>query len=255
MNQDLILEDKEKTIQNKKKFTSNKNILYWYENLYKHQFSSVTDPESKLILEIGSGTSPLKDFFLKNVITSDILELDYLDYVFDCHSIHQFNEIRNESLDIVTVTNVLHHLQDPITFLNRASQKLKKNGKVIITEPYFSLISRIIYNFIHHEPTDMKITSPILANISGPLSTANIGLPYLIFFKRNWHEALSDKYNIAFKNIRYFSSLSYFLTGGISAKIPLPKFLYRMLFKIDVFLASLFPKLFASFFTVELINK
>jgi SAM-dependent methyltransferase len=255
MNEDLLIKDKHETINNRKKLILNKNILYWYENLFKHQFIYEKNPESKLILEIGSGTSPLKDFFLKNVITSDILELDYLDYIFDCHFIHQVNDIQNESLDIITASNVLHHLRDPITFLIKASQKLKKGGKIIITEPYFSFISYIIYEYLHHEPTDFKISSPILTNITGPLSTANIALPYLIFFKKNWYETLSGKYDIIFKNIRYFTSLSYFLTGGISSKIPVPKYLYRIFFKIDVFLASLFPKLFASFFTIELINK
>ena len=255
MNQDLLIEDKQKTINNKKKLISNKNILYWYENLFKHQFSSVENPESKMILEIGSGTSPLKDYFLKNINTSDILELDYLDYVFDCHNIHQIDYIKDESLDIITVSNVLHHLQNPITFLLRASKKIKKGGKVLITEPYFSLFSNLIYKYLHHEPTDFKIDKPILTNITGPLSTANIALPYLIFFKKNWYKALFENYDINLKNIRYFSSISYFITGGISIKIPLPKYLYRILFKLDIFIASLFPKLFASFFTIELTNK
>ena len=94
------------------------------------------DPEALSILEIGSGTSPLKRFH-PNVVTSDVLELDYLDLVFDCHEIDKLVRIEDNSLDVITLTNVLHHLKSPIDFLNAAAAKLKPGGKVIATEPLF----------------------------------------------------------------------------------------------------------------------
>lgn len=252
---DIYETDKNLTIKNKGKLEKNKNLLYWYKKLYLHQFEKIDQIEQKKILEIGSGTSPLKTFY-PYVLTSDVLKLDYLDFCFDAHAIDTFDEIQDESLDIITLTNVLHHLKKPISFLLNAQKKLKPGGKIIFTEPYFSHIAYFIYTQIHHEPVDFKIKTPELSETLGPLSSANIALPYLIFYSRsNWEGVLSNTYSYDSSKVKFFSSLSYMCTGGISRKIPLPVFLYKPLFQADNFLAKIFPKFFASFFTLTLTKK
>ena len=124
-NDDDFAKDKKCTELNRAKLFDNKNLLYWYEKLYECQFNDVADIESRNILEVGSGTSPLKKFY-KNIITSDILDLEYLDYQMDCHRIDEVRYIANESLDIITLTNVLHHLKDPLSFLAKASASLSR---------------------------------------------------------------------------------------------------------------------------------
>ena len=85
-------------------------------------------------------------------------------------------------------------------------------------------------------------------------SSANQALPYLIFCSRKeWLSAIKELYII--KPVEYFSSMAYFITGGISKKIPLPLSLYKILFKADIFLADSLPRITASFFTVHLIRK
>lgn len=74
-------------------------------------------------------------------MTSDVLDLEYLDFVFDCHEIDKLDAIKDNSLDVITFTNVLHHLKDSIAFLNRAASKLKSGGQVIATEPFFNRIN------------------------------------------------------------------------------------------------------------------
>src|SRR5256885_16324235 len=110
---------------------------------------------------------------------SDVLELDYLDLGFDCHGIEKLDAIKDDSLDVITLTNVLHHLKSPIAFLNRAANKLKSGGKVIATEPFFSAISTVIFKYLHHEPVDFKISEPELEEVQVPLASANIALPWL----------------------------------------------------------------------------
>ena len=204
------------------------------------------------MLEVGSGTSPLKQF-LSNVITSDVLDLDYLDFVFDCHEIDKLDGIRDESLDVITLTNVLHHLKNPIVFLNRAANKLKSGGKVIATEPFFSLLSTPIFKYLHHEPVDIEISKPELKTVRGPLASANIALPWLIFFRRrDWADKLNGNYDVANCSVRFFSAVSYMATGGISHKVPIPAWLYRVFFPVDLFISRCFPRLCASFFTIVL---
>jgi SAM-dependent methyltransferase len=247
--------DREATLRNRAQLGANKNLLFWYRELYRDQFRDFPNPAELLILEIGSGTSPLKQF-LSNVVTSDVLELDYLDLVFDCHEIDKLDAIKDNSLDVITLTNVLHHLKSPIAFLNCAAGKLKSGGKVIATEPFFSVLSTPIFKYLHHEPVDFQISEPELAKVRGPLESANIALPWLIFFrKREWLQRLNDKFDIASLSARPFSALSYMATGGISHRVPIPRLLYRALFPVDLALSRGFPRLCASFFTIILTGR
>jgi SAM-dependent methyltransferase len=173
--------------------------------------------------------------------------------VFDCHEIDKVDGIRNESFDVITLTNVLHHLKSPITFLNRAANKLKRGGKLIATEPFFSVLSTPIFKYVHHEWVDLAISEPELETVRGPLASANIALPWLIFFRRrDWAGMLSENYDVSNCSIRFFSAVSYMATGGISHKVPIPAWLYDPFFSVDLFLSRCFPRIFASFFTIVL---
>ena len=240
------------TRRNRARLGTNQNLLFWYRELYHDQFKGFPDPAALSILEIGSGTSPLKQFF-SNVVTSDVLDLDYLDLVFDCHDIDKLDAIKDESLDVITLTNVLHHLKNPIAFLNRAASKLKSGGKVIATEPFLSVLSAPMFRYLHHEPVDLRISEPELGEVQGSLASANIGLPWLIFFrKREWLQRLNDKFDVARLAVRPFSAFSYLATGGISRKLPIPHLLYRILFRVDLALSRHFPTFCATFFTATL---
>ncbi len=242
------------TLRNRARLSANGNLLYWYRALYQDQFCNLGDIEKLAVLEIGSGVSPLSNFH-RSVMTSDVLELDYLDYVFDCHHIDQFEPIADASLDVITLTNVLHHLKSPIEFLTKAARKLRRGGKLIATEPYFSTISRLIYLHLHHEPVDFSIDKPELAEVRGPLSSANGALAGLIFERPEWKKEIAREFDFEEPLFRPFTGLSYFATGGISRRLPIPGGIYRLLFAIDLWLSRLLPRFTASFFTVTLTRK
>jgi hypothetical protein len=247
--------DRAETLRSRARLDANRNLLFWYRELYRDQFRNFPDPATLSILEIGSGTSPLERFH-SNIITSDVLDLDYLDLVFDCHEINKLDAIKDNSLDVITLTNVLHHLQSPVDFLNRAAAKLKSGGKVIATEPFFSVLSSPIFKYVHHEPVDVRISEPKLGQVHGPLASANPALPWLIFLRRSdWLQRLNQNFDTSGLSVRPFTTLSYMMTGGISHTIPIPHFLYRAWFPIDLALSRWLPRLCASFFTVTLTRR
>jgi len=251
-----INKDKEQTLRNRNKLIANNNLYTWYRNLYKHQFENINGGiDNKRVLEIGSGTSPLNMIY-PHVMTSDIMPLDYLDYVFDCHNINSMTAICDHSIDVITLTNVLHHLRNPLEFLIKATVKLAKDGILIATEPYFSIVSSKIFKYLHKEPVDFKIKTPTLTNISGPLSSANIALPFLIFTSdisnKHWCKPLWKYYRQEALELRYYSSVSYFLTGGMSYRLPLPEKVFNWLLQIDLHVSRLLPQITASFFSVML---
>jgi len=248
-------EDYGRTLRNRARLAKNRNLLFWYRELYRDHFKDFSRPERLSILEVGSGTSPLKQLY-PSVVTSDVLNLDYLDLVFDCHEIDKLTAIEENSLDIVTLTNVLHHLRSPITFLNRAAAKLKSGGKVIATEPFFSVLSTPIYKYLHHEAVNFVPSEPVVEEVRGPLASSNQALPWLIFFRhRDWLQRLNENYDIAGLSLQSFTALSYMITGGISRKLPIPHFLYRAIFPVDLALSRYFPRLCASFFTLTLTRR
>jgi SAM-dependent methyltransferase len=248
-------EDRTTTLRNRARLGANKNLLFWYRELYRDQFRDFPNASRLSILEVGTGTSPLKQF-LPNVITSDVLDLDYLDLVFDCHEIDKLDAIKENSLDVITLTNVLHHLKSPVAFLNRAASRLKSGGKVIATEPFFSVLSTPIFKYLHHEPVDFHISEPELRKVEGPLASANIALPWLIFCRRReWLQRLNENFDVATVSARPFSALSYMATGGISRRLPVPHFLYRAFFLSDLAISRSFPRFCAAFFTVVLTRR
>jgi len=250
--QTLYAHDLQQTRDNRSRLRKNANLLYWYKRLYDQIFSPMPGLADKQILEIGSGTSPLKLFY-PSVVTSDVLNLDYLDHVFDCHAIDRYDAIADRSVDVITLTNVLHHLRDPLKFLAKAARKLKPGGEVIAVEPYFSALSYPLYKLLHHEPVNFGIARPRLETIEGPLSSSNQAIPQMLFVSRpDWLAELAPYYDTHHLRLDYFSSLSYMATGGISRSLPIPGMVYRPLFAVDRFLACAAPRLFASFFIIRL---
>jgi hypothetical protein len=119
-----------------------------------------------------------------------------------------WTQSKTTASDVITLTSVLHHLKSPIAFLNRAASKLKSGGKVIATEPFFSTVSTLIFKYLHHESVDFRIAEPELAYVEGPLASANIALPWLIFFRRpDWLQRLNDHFDLMSISTRPFSAL------------------------------------------------
>jgi SAM-dependent methyltransferase len=247
--------DLQETLANRERLRSNINLMYWYDRLYRHQFAAEPSIRSARILEIGSGTSPLKHF-VPHVMTSDVLPLDHVDLVFDCHAIEGLEDIDEGSIDIVTMTNVLHHLKDPLAFLRAAAVKLAPGARVYMTEPYFSVMSYPMYKMLHHEPVDFRINRPTLEMVEGPLSSSNQAVPHMIFFSRpDWLDEISDVYDMSRTSISYFTGISYPMTGGISRRFPVPVSFYKAAFAADYALSKWLPKLWASFFVARLVAK
>ena len=256
MDEQILQSDCKTTLKNRQALFKKKNLLYWYQKLYERILASdfETLPELR-ILEIGSGMSPLKHFY-PSVLTSDIMPLSYVDYVFDAHDIGNLLIIKDESLDLILLTNVLHHLQNPLKFLKGAKNKLCPTGRIVLVEPYFSTISRLIYSYLHHEPSDFSVKIPRLSEVKGPLSSANMAIPYMIFWKKQtWLKQVLDHYTIVESQRFYYTGISYMATGGISHNIMIPHGLYKQLWKLDNFFATLFFRQFAAFFVLTLAKK
>jgi SAM-dependent methyltransferase len=58
---------------------------------------------------------------------------------------------RSGSLGGVVMLDVLHHLPEPLEFLNEASRVLRPGGRLVMIEPCITCPSYLLYRYFHDE--------------------------------------------------------------------------------------------------------
>jgi SAM-dependent methyltransferase len=175
--------------------------------------------ESHKVLELGSGAGFIKSL-LPTVLTSEVIPTKNIDLVVDAINL----PFSNNSLDAIVMTDVLHHIPTPSNFFKEASRVLKKNGEILLIEPWPSHWSELIYAKFHHEPFDKKAGWTIPP--SGPLSGANGAIPWILFERDK--EAYEKQFpELRINKIEKIMPFSYLLSGGVSLRYSCPGFLYK----------------------------
>ena len=212
----------------------------WYSTFTKN---AINYPNGKFV-EIGSGGGFLKDVF-PEVITSDILELDCCEMVFSAEKM----PFEDKSLDMIMMVNVFHHIPHSRLFLDEAYRTLRENGKVVMVEPANTLFSRFIYRNFHHEP--FEPTGDWEIESSGPLSGANIALPWIVF-ERDKAKFRSLYPDFEIKKITYHTPLRYLISGGVSMRALVPNWSYGFFTFLETLMSPL-SRMLGMFVTIELI--
>jgi len=238
----LSLDDPRTTVLHREIIRQNKFLkeiyIDWYSS-FKNYLSQI--PEGK-ILEIGSGGGFCKEI-IPEVITSDILELDYVDMTFSAEAI----PFEDASLSAIFMINVLHHIPDPAKFIEEARRVLKSGGIIYMIEPANTLMSTVIYKLFHHEPFVTNAPDWTIPG-NGPLSDANMAIPY-IMFKRDFAKFQSRFPEMELISFKYHTPYRYLLSGGVSRPSFLPYALYKPLYLYEK-LNSPFARLNALFNTI-----
>jgi SAM-dependent methyltransferase len=224
------LDDPKRTLEHRDIILSKPFLKRIYSDWYKDILQEAEDTPEGAMLEIGSGGGFIKDIN-STVITSDILELPNVDKVF---SAEEMPFAENE-LSAIMMVNVFHHIPNVRNFLKEASRVLKKGGKIIMTEPANSMMSRVIYKNFHHEMFDEKRdwTFPQ----TGPLSGSNQALPYIVF-KRDKKEFELEFPDFSVEKFYLHTAYRYILSGGVSRNQIVPDFMYSFFKILEGFLPN-----------------
>lgn len=95
------------------------------------------------ILDIGSGKNPFYHSFMKGkIVCFDIKKFDKTHVIGDANLL----PFKQNSFDKVIMVNSLYYFKNPFKVIERLSKILKKNGKLVIVNPFFYPI--------HDVPTD-----------------------------------------------------------------------------------------------------
>lgn len=199
------------------------------------------------IVELGSGGGFIKEI-IPTVKTSDFMKLPNLDLQFSALKM----PFKKNSVNAFLMIDVLHHIPDANKFFEEVNRCLKQNGQLIMIEPANTLFGALISKYLHHEPylpmsKDWKFKS------SGPLSGANLALPWIIFFRDRQKFEKKYKYFKVVK-LEAHTPFSYVISGGLTLPSLLPGFTYPLIRSIE-FLLTPFNKYLGMFYTISLEKK
>ena len=189
----------------------NQIYLEWYSCLVK---TLQNIPEGS-ILEIGSAGGFLNEFH-NNIITTDVIFTKYIDVILDGHQL----PFQSASLSGVLMTNVLHHLHQPRRFFTESARCVQPGGVITMLEPWVTLWSRFVYGSLHHEPFQPDVEDWEFQS-SGPLSSANGALPWIIF-KRDQDKFVCEFPEWHIQEISLNTPFRYLISGGVSMRSLMP---------------------------------
>jgi SAM-dependent methyltransferase len=190
----------------------------WYNGFKQHLDSVPPGPA----LEVGSGGGFCKEI-IPEIITSDIQKLPDVDVHCKAESI----PMQAESLSAIFMVNVLHHVPDASLFFQEAQRVLKPHGIIYMIEPARTLASSILYRFLHHEPYVPNAQTWAITG-EGPLSGANIALPWIIF-RRDIKKFRAQFPDLLLEQFSFHTPFRYLLSGGVSRPSFVPHSWYPLI--------------------------
>lgn len=242
----LELDDPE-TTELRKRILLEKPFL---RKVYQKWYSRIVDDLPQIegaVLELGAGAGFLNEY-IPDLITSDVLPIRGCKL--SCNALNL--PFADSSLRAIVMLNVLHHIANVDSFFNESKRCLKKNGKIIMVEPWLSPWSKFVYSKFHHEPFDPLAHTWELPP-SGPLSGGNDALPWIIF-DRDLKRFKCSHPSWIIQAIEPGFPLSYLLSGGISLRNLCPGWMYELIVGVEDLLPERYVEKTAMFAIIVLTN-
>lgn len=199
-------------------------------------------------VEFGAGAG-LSKIFLKeyNIIVTDFCDSEWLDIKnIDAQS----SDFDDCSYDYIIMSNVLHHLDKPKLFFNESNRILKKGGRIIIIEPFSSILFKLLLKIKKHEQINYNI-HPLsdcysLKEIAISDADGNNAVGEMLFSDTNDFQNFYPDFEIIHKS---FEECFVFINSGgqyvRSPYVPMPSFLLKFMDITDKVLIFLWKKMFA----------
>jgi SAM-dependent methyltransferase len=207
-----------------------RNYDDWYRRLLEDARSV---PANGVILELGSGASYLKQLE-PAIVTSDVVP-NVADQVIDARTL----PFADESLRALLLTHVFHHIPDVDAFFKEAQRALVPGGVISMIEVAHTPFARLFFRHFHHEPYADACLEWSFAQRDSMMDS-NQALAWMVFardrcrFDRQYPALLIEK-------IAFMPWLTYFVSGGVTARYLIPKFMNGLLVGTERLLRPLEP--------------
>lgn len=200
-----------------------------YTQFYRIIADHLSRGQNRKIVELGSGIGNLKQV-IPACICTDLFPNPWIDQVENAYRL----SFQDHSVSDLVLFDVFHHLRYPGTALEECYRVLRPGGRLILFEPCVSILGRIVYGILHHEPLGLHQDIEWFApenwkpeEIDYYASQANA---WRIFISENFKDRLTH-WDIV--SIIRLSALSYVASGGFSKPQFYPDFAYPFMQLLD----------------------
>ena len=175
------------------------------------------------VLEIGSGLALARlsghDWWHSDVVSSDGLTLQ---------NVAERLPFQDDSLDALVLKDTWHHIPDIEGFLSEAHRVLRVGGVIAVFDPYWGVLARFVYRFLHQERWDTRAKG--WSFDSEDPWDSNQALTY-VMLRRDQHVFTARWGNrFALTEYRRHVGPSFLLSGGVSRRTAISgRLLRRML--------------------------
>ncbi len=222
------------------KNTKTQNLKFMLKKRYDWMNEHINENDKGI--EVGSGAGFAK-FYIKNknFRTSDFSNESHI----DLKNVDALNtNFDSNSFDYIICSHMIHHIAYPMKFFKEMNRILKKNGKLIIHEPYCSVLFQIVTILMKHEGFNFEID--VWNEKKQILDTddrwdGNLAISNFIFDdKLKFKENLGNHFDIIFEDFE--ECLIFLNSGGVTSKtffIPMNKFFLNIIYYIDKMLIKI----------------
>ncbi len=188
-------------------------------------------PDGGQILEIGGGSGNFLDI-APGAISVDLAPSPWVHVCCDAHVL----PFADAAIAGIAMLDVLHHLARPSTFFAEAARVLRPGGRLAMIEPGMTLLARLFYTYLHHEPVDMSVDP--LADQPPEVATdpfqSNQAIPSLLFDRADHRKHFEQQFpDLRIVELKKFSFLAYPLSGGFKRWSLLPGVIAPAILKFD----------------------
>ncbi|HEX4265708.1 MAG TPA: class I SAM-dependent methyltransferase [Verrucomicrobiae bacterium] len=204
----------------------------WYGRLLADIASA---PSPGAPVELGSGGSYLKTLE-PAVITSDVSP-GIAEQVIDARQL----PFSDASIRALLLTHVFHHIPDVDAFLSEAERALIPGGVISMIDVAHTPFARFFFGHFHHEPyndaqTEWKFDQ------GDSMMDSNQALTWIVFVRdRARFESRHPRLQI--ECLELMPWFTYFISGGVTMRYMIPRFLNHFLIGIEWLIRPLSPLL------------
>ncbi len=197
--------------------------------------------ESPLVVELGSGIGNIKEV-IPHALRTDLFPNPWLDQTENAYAL----SFGNETVSDLILFDVFHHLRYPGTALKEFWRALRPGGRVLVFDPFISLLGLVVYGLLHKEPVgwgkEIEWYAPAGWDPAQADYYAAQGNAARVFFSRITPTLFKDWTVVTRKR---YSAFSYVASGGYSGPQLYPDSFYPKMRALDGFLDNI-PAVFAT---------
>jgi len=209
----------------------------FHEEIARH-LSSLNPP---LVVELGAGIGNIKDV-IPHALRTDLFPNPWLDQTENAYAL----SFDDETVTDLILFDVFHHLRYPGTALKEFRRVLRPGGRVLVFDPFISLLGLVVYGLLHKEPIAWRREIEWYAPQGWhPAQTdyyAAQGNATRVFFSRMTPTLFRDWKIVTRKR---YAAFSYVASGGYSGPQLYPDSFHPKMRRLDALMDKI-PAAFAT---------